>query len=92
MLSASSTSTPTAQANDWDTAPPPTGDQAYVSPLIDLNQDWDSDVEALYDSPTDQELVSYDDVLDDPSGSADSESIRSEDQSFREQFVQSDLT
>ena len=57
--------------------------------LIDFYLEWDSDLEALYDdSPTYWELVSYEDVLDDPSSSevdpADLECISSEDQSYRE--------
>ena len=59
-----------------------------MSPLIDLYLDQDSDLEPIYNSPTDWEPVSYDDVLDALSGSesdpADSESICSEDKSYRE--------
>ena len=85
MLCVSPTTASLAQASGWDTTSP-TGDQEYVSPLIHLYPEQDSYLEALYeDSPADQEPVSYEDVLDAPSGSeadpADSESICSEDQS-----------
>ena len=88
MLSASPTPVPTSQASNWD-PPPQKGDQGYVSPLVDLYPEQDSDLEALYaDSPADREPVSYEDALDAVSGSeadpAESESIHSEDHSYRE--------
>ena len=67
MLSTDPAATPSAQANGWNTAPPLAGDQKYVCPHIDLYPEQDSDLEALYDSPTDWEPVSYEDVLDVPS-------------------------
>ena len=59
-LSAGPTSTLSSQASGSDTTPKPAGDQGYVSPLIDLYPDWNSDQEALYHSTTDWELVFYD--------------------------------
>ena len=77
MLPASLTAAPSTQASSWDTAPPQTGNQVRVSPLIDLYPEHDSDLEALYeDSLADQEQ-------DTPFGSeadpADLESLCSED-------------
>ena len=46
VLSAGATSAPTAQSSGWDTAPPPVGDQAYVSSLINFYLDRDSYLEA----------------------------------------------
>ena len=45
------------------------GDQSYVSLLIDLYPERDSDLEALYDSTADQEPVAYNDVMEAPSDS-----------------------
>ena len=46
------------QASSWDSAPLQTGDQGYVSPLIDLYPERDSHLEALYEvSPADWEPV-----------------------------------
>ena len=85
VLSADPTAAPSTQASSWDTAPPQTGDQGYVSPLIDLYLEQNSDLEALYeDSPADQELVSYEDVSDAPSGSEADPAICSENQSYWE--------
>ena len=88
VLSAGPSVAPAKQASSWDTAPPRTGD-GYVSPLIDLYLERDSDLEALYeDSPADRDPVSYEDVLDAPYSSeadpAESESIPTEDKSYRE--------
>ena len=83
MLFASPTATPSTQASSWDTSPQQAGVQSYMSLLIDHYLEQDSDVEVLYeDSPADQEPISYEDVLDAPSGSeadsADLESIHRE--------------
>ena len=74
-------------ASNWDSTPQ-TGEQGYISPLIDFYPKQDSYLEALYkDNPADQEVLSYEDILDAPSSSeadpAEWESIRSEDQSYR---------
>ena len=54
----------------WDIAAPQTDDQGYVSSLLDLSLERDSDLEALYEgSPTDREPVSYKDILNAPSSS-----------------------
>ena len=67
MLSVGPFTMPSTQASSWDNVPPQTGDQGYVSPLIDFYPEQDSDLEALYDiSPADPEPVSYEDVLDAP--------------------------
>ena len=54
----------TSWASSWDTAPQPSGDQGYVSPLIYLYSVRDLALEALEDSPADREPVSYDDVTE----------------------------
>ena len=91
-LSASVTTGPTtappSQASNWDPSPQ-TGDQGYISPVIDLYPERDSNLEALCeDSPADQEPVSYEDILDAPSSTeadpAEVESICSEYKSCRE--------
>ena len=79
---------PSTQASNQDSVPK-TDDQGYVSPLMDLYPEQDSDLEALYrDSPADREPACNGDPLDAPCGSeadpVESESIRSEDQSYRE--------
>ena len=89
MLSAAPSTMPYTQASSWDTISSQTGDQGYVSPLIDLYLKWDADLGDLYeDSPADREPVSYNDVLDAPSGSeadpAKSKSIHSKDKSYRQ--------
>ena len=48
MLSASPISAPAAQTSGWDTVPPLAGDQGYMSALIDLYPERDSDLEAFY--------------------------------------------
>ena len=88
VLSAGPTVSST-QASSWDTTPPHTGDQGYVSPLIDPYPERDSDLEALYENiPEDWEPVLYKEFLDAVSGSeadpVELESICSEDQSYRE--------
>ena len=89
VLSTGPTSAPpVSRTTSWDTAPPDSGDQGYVSPLIDLYPELDSDLEALYDSPADWAPVSNNNLQDVPSDSeadpADSESLHTEDQSCRE--------
>ena len=71
------------------TATPQPGDQqGYVSPLVDLYLEWDSDLEALYeDSPAFRKPVSYEDILDAPSGSE----VESETRVTERQFMQLDL-
>ena len=77
-----------SRTSSWDTTPPASRDQGYVSPLIDLYPEWDSDLEALYDSSTDRAPVSYDNLQEYPSdtaaGQADLESLFTEDQIYRE--------
>ena len=99
VLSAGPTTGPTAvpptQVNNSDPSPQ-AGDQGYVSPLIDLYLERDSNLEALYeDSLADREPVSYEDVLDALSGSeadpAESESIHSRDQNSKETVLQTSL-
>ena len=74
-----------------------TGDQGYVSPLIDLYRDWDSDLQALYHSPSDWASDSYEGLKEAPAGyetdRANSESLRTEEQTIIERhWVQSDST
>ena len=44
---------PLSRASSWYTTPQASGDQGYVSPLIDLYSESNLDMEALYDSPAD---------------------------------------
>ena len=60
VLSVGPTSASTAQASCWDIAPPLDGDQGYVTSVIDLYLDQGADLEALCDSPTVREPVTYD--------------------------------
>ena len=75
---------PLSRASSWDTTPQATGDQGYPSPLIYLY----SDLETLYDIPSDRVPVSYEDLQEAPSASemdpTKSESLHTEEQSYRE--------
>ena len=82
------TAPPLSRGSSWDTAPRASGDQGYVSLLIDLYPEQDSDLGAFYDRPADWAPFSYDDLQEAPSDSeadlANSDSLRTEDQSSRE--------
>ena len=82
------TAPPLTSSSNWDTGPQASGDPGYVSPLIDLYPDRDSDLQALYDSPAHLTLISYEDLQETPSGlkadPADSDSLHAKEQSYRE--------
>ena len=79
------TAPPLSRASSWYTAHHASGDQRYVSSLINLYPECGLDLEASYDSPANLALVSYDDLQEAPSDS-EADPAESEDHSYRKNY------